>query len=514
MLEEWPGTAPSDQQIYGGLGRDGVSCTVCHHISGTQLGQENTATGNFIAGDPNVVYGPYKDNTIVTKPMEHALSLSPKFAPQIRSSELCGSCHDILLPVFDNAGRQVGASYEQSTHLEWLNSDSGHPGPQFRSCQDCHMPTQYKGSNLHFKIANSESNDQFPPTTNRLPDNEIKLTKRSRFYRHSLHGLNEFLNEFVQQFPLILGFQQVDWMSEQPSPLDPPAPPFGTNFVMELPLFTGFESMLDMAENQTATVAVGPVRKTRDGLLRSVVTVSNLTGHDLPTGVGFRRMFLQFLVLDNQGNTLWASGRTNDLGFILDGLTDNVLDSEQPVRFPDAPIQPHYQVINSGNQVQIYQELIRDSGGILTTSFLRRVQIIKDNRIRPKGFNPQFFAHSSSPYIRELAVLHGEEAHDPDYVNPNLTGADRIEYQIPLDPETLSRADHVQATLYYQSIPPFYLQQRFQDASQGPGNQDDIQRLYYLTSHLNLDDAKSEAGVPVLEGWKLQIAVGVRPVKQ
>jgi hypothetical protein len=513
VLQQWPGSAQSDQQIYGALGRDGVSCTVCHHIAATQLGQEQTSTGNFITGNPSVVYGPYKNSTIVTKPMEHALGLSPEFAQQINSSELCGSCHDILLPVFDNSGNRVGASYEQSTHLEWLNSESGRPGPQFRSCQDCHMPTRYKGINLHFKIANSESNDQFPPTTNRLPDKDIKLTQRGRFYRHSLHGLNGFLNEFFQQFPLILGFQQVDWMSEQPSPLDPPAPPFGTNFVMELPLFTGFESMLDMAENQTATMEIGPVRKTRDGQLSSVVTVRNLTGHDLPTGVGFRRMFLQFLVLDKQGTTLWASGRTNELGFILDGLTDQVLESEQPVRFPDAPIQPHYQVINSGSQVQIYQELIRDSGGSLTTSFLRRVNPIKDNRIRPKGFDPKFFARSDSPYIRELAVLHGEEARDPDYVNPKLTGADKIEYQIPLDAETRSRADHVQVTLYYQSIPPFYLQQRFQDASHGPGNQDDIQRLYYMTSHLNLDDAKSEAGDPVLQGWKLQIANGVRQVK-
>ena len=74
-------------------------------------------------------------------------------------------------------------------------------------------------------------------------------------------------------------------------------------------------------------------------------------------------MFVQFLVLDQQGTTLWASGRTNDEGFILDGLTNNVLESEQPVDFPSAPIQPHYQVIDAGNQVQVYQELIKDSEG-------------------------------------------------------------------------------------------------------------------------------------------------------
>ncbi len=261
-LQQWPGSTQADQQFYGALGRDGISCAVCHHIANQALGQERTSTGNFVTGKPDEIFGPYNSDTIVTKPMEHALGITPTFGEQISSSELCGSCHDVLLPIFDNAGHRLGASYEQSTHLEWLNSDSGRPGLKFRSCQDCHMPAQYKGNDLHFKIANSESNEDCPPATNRLPDREIKLTERSRFSRHALHGLNAFLNQFVQQFPLILGFQQVDWMSEQPSPLDPPAPAFSTNFPMELPLFTGFESMLRMAENETAKVEIEPVQKT------------------------------------------------------------------------------------------------------------------------------------------------------------------------------------------------------------------------------------------------------------
>lgn len=512
-LQQWPGSAQADEQIYGALARDGISCTVCHHIAETDLGEERTFTGNFVTGPADEIYGPYKDDTIITKPMENALGLTPMFGEQITSSDLCGSCHNVLLPIFANSGERLGAGYEQSTHLEWLNSDSGRPGPQFRSCQDCHMPTQYKGQDLEFKIANSESTDQFPPTTHRLPDSDIELTKRSRFSRHSLHGLNVFLNQFFQQFPLILGFQQIDWMSEQPSPLDPPAPPFASGYNMELPLFTGFESMLEMAENDTATIEIGPLQKTPEGQLRSVVTVRNLTGHYLPSGVGFRRLFLEFLVVDREGATLWASGRTNDLGFILDGVTDRVLESEQPVKFPDAPVQTHYQLIDSGSQVQIYQELIRDSDGIQTTSFLRRVDKIKDNRIRPKGFDPQFFAQSPSPYIQELAVIPGEAANDPYYVDPKLTGADEIEYRIPLDPDTLERADHVQVALYNQSIPPFYLQQRFQDASRGPGHNEDTQRLYYLTSHLNLDDATNEEGEPVLKGWKLRIAGDTRQVQ-
>jgi hypothetical protein len=511
-LQQWPGGDETDLQWYGALARDGVSCTVCHHVATTDLGQERTYTGNFVTGPPDEVYGPYASDTVKTKPMEHALGVTPMQGEQIASSELCGSCHNVLLPIFSNAGQRLGASYEQSTHLEWLNSDSGRPGAEFRSCQDCHMPTHFRGARLEFKIASSESNDQFPPTTHRLPDDEIELTRRTRYSRHALHGLNVFLNQLVQQFPLLVGIQQIDFMSEQASSIDPPAPPFSSAYPMQLPLLTGFASMIDMAQQETATVALSDVRRA-SGELQATVTVRNLTGHYLPTGVGFRRMFLELLVVDAGGDVLWASGRTNELGVILDGVTDEVLPSEQPLRFPTAPVQPHYQTIVSGDQVQVYQELIRDSDGMPTTSFLRRAETIKDNRVRPKGYDPRFFARSSSPYIQELAVLHGAEAEDPDYFDPRLTGADEIEYRIALDPDALARADRVAATLYYQSIPPFYLQERFADASAGPAHDDDIRRLYYMASHLDVAAATDAAGEPVLLGWKLRVAGETAPVR-
>jgi len=53
----------------------------------------------------------------------------------------------------------------------------------------------------------------------------------------------------------------------------------------------------------------------------------------------------------------------------------------------------------------------------------------------------------------------------------------------------------VKTTLYYQSIPPYYLMQRFEQAPNAPGTQ----RLFYLTSRLN------PAGTPI-ENWKLLVA--------
>ena len=172
------------------------------------------------------------------------------------------------------------------------------------------------------------------------------------------------------------------------------------------------------------------------------------------------------------------------------------------------PFQPHYHTITADDQVQIYQELIKDSDGNLTTSFLRRIEEVKDNRLRPKGYNPELFANSTlfpSPFIQALAETHGQAKFDPYYTDPSLTGADVLEYLVSLDEAALNQVHDIQVTLYNQSIPPFYLQERFADANVGPANKTEIERLYYLTSHLNVDDVIDENGNRVLKDWKLFI---------
>jgi len=509
--------SPGVDSKYGALARDGISCAVCHHMTDDDFGDEAGFTGNFVTGPADEVYGPFADNTIATKPMEHALGVEPKHGKQIQDSDLCGTCHNILLPVFNNDGtpykfkhknevthetQVLSATYEQTTHLEWVNSDFAKPGT-FESCQDCHMGDKYKGKPLEqenlagkiepFRIANIEDSS-FAPTTHRLPDEDITLTPRPDYRRHQLHGLNVFLNEFFQQFPVILGVRQIDYM---------------TGSGVTPPLITGRESMLQMADDETAEITVQSLKKTGVAQLTAEVLVTNKVGHYLPSGVGFRRVFLEFLVKDKNNQILWASGRTNKLGAILDGTSKDVLPSEQPVKNPDAPFQPHYQTITRGDQVQIYQELITDSAGELTTSFLRRINHVKDNRLRPKGFDPKVFANNPSPYIQIVGELDGKAKEDEYYYNPELTGADKIVYQVNMDSTTLSRVDHIEVTLYSQAIPPFYLQERFRDANVSVGKhspqKNEIQRLFYLTSHLNTA-AKNNAGGTFIEDWKLKIA--------
>ena len=60
----------------------------------------------------------------------------------------------------------------------------------------------------------------------------------------------------------------------------------------------------------------------------------------------------------------------------------------------------------------------------------------------------------------------------------------------------LTSAAKVQATLYYQSIPPYYLRQRAEDAN-GP----DTARLINFTNQLNVGTK-----YPEIANWKLKIA--------
>jgi hypothetical protein len=108
-----------------------------------------------------------------------------------------------------------------------------------------------------------------------------------------------------------------------------------------------------------------------------------------------------------------------------------------------------------------------------------------------------------SPDLHALGELVGTVADDPYYANPQLTGADEIEYVIPFAQDQSARLGKVSVALYSQSIPPFYLQQRFADANAGPAEKADIQRLYYVTSHLNTETPAGAAGI---QNWKLKIA--------
>jgi hypothetical protein len=261
------------------------------------------------------------------------------------------------------------------------------------------------------------------------------------------------------------------------------------------------------------------------------VLVANKTGHRLPSGVGFRRAFLELQVTDNTtGQIVWCSGCTNELGVITNGggsqseslpseLFDVYKDGSKPANhdYP-APCnanylpgvnpqyyQPHYfwdeekgtgAAITRQDQVQIYEELNLNNQCALTTSFIRRDYQLKDNRLLPLGWTSTGPLRPDKTPIIPADFLHEtfpvKVGNDPAYANGSGTSVVRYEVSLPqgLNPNNLT----VKATLYYQSIPPYYLNDRFKQAP----NESATQRLYYLTSNLQTK------GTPI-ENWKFLI---------
>jgi len=461
---------------YGALARDGISCMSCHQVAQTALGDTASFTGRFRVDPPGHVNGPY--DTVIELPMKNALGITPRGAPQIRTGALCGSCHSVVLPVFNRAGQQLKTDYEQATYPEWLNSVYQNERQPFKpdsvkTCQGCHMPQDFRGNRLRYRVAIIED-ETYPMADNRARDSAITVAVRDTFSRHTLLGINLFTLAMFQQFPDTLGIRSTDYM-------------YGAGVQ---PLVNAGMNGLDLARNQSARVHVQSVRTVRDSL-EVTVRVENLAGHRLPSGVGFRRAFIELAVVGGR-DTLWASGRTNGLGVIVRGTSNEQLRTE----FFDRPVaaggvfQPHYETITRDDQVQIYEELVRDPEGWLTTSFIALDSVVKENRLQPRGWR------RGGPFW-EVTAPHGESARDQDYWNSK--GEDRLVYRIPRS--RVRGATDVRATLYYQALPPYYLAQRFgiKCGSPFPTDCAETRRLAFLASRLRTQ------GTPI-ESWKLRLA--------
>jgi uncharacterized protein YbjQ (UPF0145 family) len=478
---------------YGGLGRDGISCAVCHHIeeaedTSLEYFLKNQTTGAFSSGPPEELFGPFED--VAEAPMENSLGIKPVYNEYITSSRLCGSCHLIDIPVVDAS--EPGVSHiEQAPYIEWLNSTFQNEYKPFsdeaQSCQDCHMPGGYHNNGIEVDQIQTRiavvQDTTYPEAEHLEPHADIDVKFREEgFVRHELVGLNVFLLEMFNQFNDILGVRKSDYMTG-----------------LDNGLSNAIGNMAQQAAEKSADIDIAVNMKGRE--LSADVTVTNKAGHRFPSGVGFRRLFLQVKVLQKAGGRerlLWGSGLTNDVGVIVD-MNGNPLPTEFLEDGPDGEqlYQQHHNLIESDQQVQIYEELTKNADGRFTTSFIRRDNEIKDNRLLPKGWrkngppNSGLDKPSLKKYL-EATFPKGKALDDPSYRDGSGTDTVTYRYTLPgnIDPDDV----HVEAKLYYQSIPPYYLNMRFSEVPDGP----QTQRLYYLTSNLDLERTPAK-------GWKLPI---------
>jgi hypothetical protein len=259
------------------------------------------------------------------------------------------------------------------------------------------------------------------------------------------------------------------------------------------------QATIDLARKETATVEVMSMKTTSTDL-EVKVRVTNNAGHSFPSGVSFRRAFLDFEVLDSANKPMWASGATNQFGMITNGAGGAILPTEFFNKEPckDQPYQHHYTQIADQSQVQIYEELVKDTEGCFTSSFLSLFDNIKKNRLLPRGWKPD------GPHAAETKP-HGSAAEDPDYLHG--CGCDTIIYKVPLS--KIPNAAKVRAQIFYQTIPPYYLRQRFTDTYNPSTNSaaENTQRLMDFIGKLNVKATE-------IHEWKLLVAETTRSIAE
>jgi len=366
------------------LARDGVSCTVCHQISSQGLGTRASFNGNFalLPSRPDgirEIAGPFAVDAGRHTIMRSVTGYEQVAAPHVRQSELCATCHTLITDALGPDGQVIGSLPEQMNFQEWRHSAFYDEG---RSCQSCHMP-RAEGPIRVSSVLGAE---------------------RDGLSRHAFVGGNAFMLRLMNRFRLALGIEA------------PSAEMDATARLTDQQLRT-----------DTAAVTVS-APAFEAGTLTFDVAVQNLTGHKFPTGYPSRRTWLHVTVRDPSGTVVFESGRVGADGAIAGN--DNDGDATR--------YEPHYDTITAGDQVQIYEAILGDSNGTVTTGLLSAVRYLKDNRLLPRGFDKQ----SADPEIG----VYGEAALDPSFGG---TG-DRVHYRIAVPPGTSSY--QVDVELRYQPI--------------------------------------------------------------
>lgn len=373
----------SKDHLLNHLAMDGVSCTLCHQIEPDNLGQPDSFSGGYLIDTElpqgkRMAYGLFTIDANQAGVMQSASGFLPQQGVHMGQSEVCGNCHDLFTPFLDSSGEVAGEFPEQLIYSEWANSAYADE----TSCQDCHMPKANGGAKLSI-------------TGGPL---------REPIYQHTFIGGNAYMLRMIHQDGET---QQVTAAPE--------------HFEASIARTT------DQIANHTARLTLKQHR-IENGKILANVYIENLAGHKFPAGYPSRRAWLHIQLKDQRGNLIFESGAFNPTGMI----SGNDNDADR-TRF-----EPHYVLITSPDQVQIYESIMVNSDGQVTTELLRGAQYAKDNRLLPAGFK-------DDPAIPMLGPQ-GEAAQDPDFA----AGTDTLGIQFDIGqapgPYTL------EVTLYYQVI--------------------------------------------------------------
>jgi hypothetical protein len=374
----------SGDKKQGRQAADGVSCSVCHQIGKEKLGTRESFNGGFVvdppaANDQHPEYGPFDIQKGQKRIMRTSSNgFEPTEEPHIRDSELCATCHTLFTEARGPDGKASGELPEQMPYLEWLHSDYR----QKQSCQSCHMPEVKEA----------------------VPITKVLGVPRQGLHRHVFVAGNFFMTEMLNRYRDELA------VLAQPQELTKAA-----------------QNTVTFLQNQTARLQIAGAERDQTHL-QFDVSVENLGGHKLPTAYPSRRVWLHVVVRDRDGQPVFESGMLN-----CDGSIEGNDNDTDATRF-----EPHYDEITRPDQVQIYESIMGDAGGKVTTGLLTAVGYLKDNRLLPHGFDKQTAE-------KDIAVV-GQAFDDANFT----AGGDRVRYSVPVG--AAQGPFQIEAELCYQPI--------------------------------------------------------------
>jgi hypothetical protein len=335
-------------------------------------------------------------------------------------TEFCATCHTLYTPALDpETGAPSGVSFlEQGPYLEWQNSIYATGAvDEIRQCQDCHMPVPADGYQTTISTRpNTLDNPQTP------------------YPQHTLVGGNAHLLEMLKQYRTELGISGST--TEE-----------------------GFDDQIALTRhflgNQAADVVIDSA-VVNAGQLNFGVEITNLAGHKIPSAYPSRRAWLHVTVRDNANAIIFESGKPDARGYIstdAQRLKSDCMARDKLAGFDSSLCyEPHRDVIDSPEQVAIYETVLGDINGEITHTLLRAGEYLKDNRIPPKGFEN---ATASGIEVQTIPV--GVTA-DSDFncvATSEGCGGDTVQYQVDVTGKTGPFS--IEARFLYQATQPAFV---------------------------------------------------------
>jgi len=295
-----------DEMIHDTIAIDGVSCGACHMKSETDLDKLFSGEANY--DTTRVIYGPYP--APFAPPMDQFVGFRPEQSEHINDAALCASCHTLLTNSVDLDGQLTGDQFvEQATYHEWVNSVYDDEGSNPMTCQSCHMPR------LEDQIV--------------ISANYLFLEPRAPYALHDMIGSNTTMIQLLKENKEVLNIDASDEHFDET---------ISKTLEMLQKRSIDTELMFENVENDTVYFSF---------------KISNKAGHKFPSGYPSRRAYVEVILSTLENDTIFTSGILQD-DYELDG---QMLESTEP----------HFNVITSPDQVQIYELVLGDVNGDFTT---------------------------------------------------------------------------------------------------------------------------------------------------